>query len=352
MKITFIGDFAFPFNENALKNIESVKRKTKSNFIIGNFESSMISGDKQKKPINIHSTKVLKEFLSIQGIDTVSIANNHILDYGKEGFKKLIEYLNKNSIRYFGAGMNILEASKALGINFNGDNWAFVAYAWTLTDAISATKNNPGVAPLEKNFMIRNIEKLRKENDEVCVICHWGYEYEKYPLPAHRKLAHSLIDAGATLVIGHHPHRIQGIEYYRGRMIAYSLGNFYLPIRFYGSFRDWKNRLRNPGMIIKYNSEEPKHSDFYTAEYNPETHALRINPINEFHLNKLKTLSAPFELNDKEYLKFFKKNKSRGRLLPVMRGDSSDVLRSLWLKTRNQGVKIIKAITGKLSTEE
>ncbi len=348
MKLTFTGDFAFPFDKDALKEIQSVKKITRTNIIIGNLESSTILGKRQRKPINIYSSEILKEFILNQGINIVSLANNHILDYGNEGFENLIEFLDKNSIRHFGAGMNILEASKALEIKHNGINWAFTAYAWTSTDAVPATMNNPGVAPLEKNFMIKNIKKLRKRNDEVCVICHWGYEYEKYPLPAHRKLAHSLVDAGATLVVGHHPHLMQGIEYYRGRMIAYSLGNFYLPLRFYAHFRDWENRLRNPGLIIKYNSEKPKHADLFVTEYNPETHALIIKPIDKPDLSRLKALSAPFELNDKEYFKFFKENKSRGKLLPVMKGDSSDVLRSLWLKTRNQGVKIIRAITDKL----
>jgi len=103
------------------------------------------------------------------------------------------------------------------------------------------------------------------------VLCHWGYEYEQFPLPAHRRLAHALIDAGATVVIGHHPHVIQGIEYYKGKMIAYSLGNFFFPLESYSNSQAERLKDKHEGLVLNYNPHYPSHSGLFAAEYDPAT---------------------------------------------------------------------------------
>ena len=91
---------------------------------------------------------------------------------------------------------------------------------------LRATETRPGVAPLVSEEIIADIQTARQQGGLVFVSLHWGVEYQHQPQESQRQLAHQLIDAGADVIIGHHPHCIQGVEVYRGGLIAYSLGNF------------------------------------------------------------------------------------------------------------------------------
>ena len=342
-QIIFIGDFSSPFSASILSKIDSVRDITKSHLVIGNLESSMLSQNKCRKLVHIHSTSYLKEFIAKQGIKIVSLANNHVMDYGSEGLCQLIDLLNKNKVYHCGAGGNLSEAMEPIEVQIENRKWAFMSYAWPLIEAIPARKNRAGIAPLNKKSIIKIIHKLKSKNDEICIMLHWGYEYEKYPLPAHRKLAHTLIDAGATIIIGHHPHRIQGIEYYKNKMIAYSLGNFFFPLENYSNLQKgyYGHANKYKGLLIQYNPNKPTHPTLFEANYNSADHSLKINPITNNFLSELKQLSKPLQLNDEQYLNFFKKNRARHKLLPIMTGGKLDILKSIWLKIRSQGIYVI-----------
>lgn len=342
-QIVFVGDFSFPFSASVLSKIDSAENITKSYLVVGNLESSMISQNKCRKLTRIYSTSYLKKFIVKQGIRIVSLANNHVMDYGVNGLQQLINLLNKNKILHCGAGVNLSEATKPLEIQIEGKKWAFISYAWPLIEATPAYKNQAGIAPLNKKLIIKIIHELKSRNDEICVMPHWGYEYEKYPLPVHRKLAHALIDAGATIIIGHHPHRIQGIEYYKNKMIAYSLGNFFFPLKNYSNLRNgyYGYADKYKGLLIQYNPTQPTHPILSETTYNSANNSLKINPITNDFLSELKLLSKPLKLNDKQYLKFFKKNRERRKFLPIMTGGKLDIIKSMWLKIRSQIIYVI-----------
>ena len=341
VQIAFVGDFAFPFSAFALANIESIEEITGADVVVGNLESSLVSQDKRRKLINLYSTASLGTFMAKQGIRVVSLANNHVMDYGKEGLQQLLHLLHETGVYHCGAGMDLSEATTPVEVPIGGEEWAFISYAWPLIEAVPARGHRAGVAPLDRNLMLRAIQELRETNDEICVFCHWGYEYEKFPLPAHRRLAHMLIDAGATVIIGHHPHVIQGIEYYKGKMIAYSLGNFFLPLESYRTLRATRHKGKHIGLVIKYNANYPGHPELFVAEYDPATHGLAISLATERFLTQLTELSQPLQLSDKEYTNFFRKNRVRRKLLPVMTGSRLDTVRSIWLRGRSQGVQLV-----------
>jgi len=264
-----------------------------------------------------------------------------VMDYGKKGLQQLLHLLHEAGVYHCGAGMDLSEATTPVEVSIGGEKWAFISYAWPLIEAVPAGNHRAGVAPLDRDLMLRAIQELRERNDEICVLCHWGYEYERFPLPAHRRLAHILIDAGATVIIGHHPHVIQGIEYYKGKMIAYSLGNFFLPLESYPHLRASRYKGMHSGLLIKYNADTPEHPGLFTAEYDPATRGLTIRPATDHFLTELRKLSQPLEFSDDEYADFFRKNRVRHKLLPVMTGGRSDVLRSVWLRARSQGVQVV-----------
>ncbi|UCG86409.1 MAG: CapA family protein [Gemmatimonadota bacterium] len=154
--------------------------------------------------------------------DVFSLANNHIMDYRTLGLQDTLEFLDKSQKRYFGAGLDRGRALKPLVLEHHGLRFAFVGFSRWQT----ATRNGAGTAPDRIRRIVRLVRELSEAGCFVVVYPHWNYEYIDLPAPSNRKIAHRLIDAGAHLVVGSHPHVIQGYEPYRGRMIYHSMGNF------------------------------------------------------------------------------------------------------------------------------
>jgi len=166
------------------------------------------------------------------GIDVVSMANNHALDCGPEALQDTIALLDKNNIGHSGAGMNINEAVKpayfTAGEKGKKKKVAFLAFSYMIPPGFYPTDQRAGVAPARpKTELVTNaIKEAKKKSDFVICSFHWGIEYEDYPVQHQTDLARICIDSGADVVMGHHPHVIQGIELYKGKLIAYSLGDF------------------------------------------------------------------------------------------------------------------------------
>lgn len=168
------------------------------------------------------------------GFDIMSIANNHALDYDAPAFLETIQLLRSQGIEPVGGGQNIQEALTPVIADVNGVKIGFLAFSdmadifWSRAypRRLKATEEIAGIAPLDKQLIIESVSDLKDRVDVVVVSLHWGNEYTDEPLEAQRKLAYSLIDHGVDLIIGHHPHTLQGIEVYKHGVIAYSLGNF------------------------------------------------------------------------------------------------------------------------------
>jgi len=173
--------------------------------------------------------------LKYLGYNVLSVGNNHIMDYGNEGLQKTIETLHKNEIASFGAGMNSVEAGQGLLIEKKGLKIAFLGYS-TFEEprekpvySPMAGQNGGGCVPYELKRIEKDIERNKNNADVICISLHWGYEYYLYPSPEQIELAHRIIDAGAHIIVGHHPHVVQGFERYNQGIIFYSLGNFFFP---------------------------------------------------------------------------------------------------------------------------
>jgi poly-gamma-glutamate capsule biosynthesis protein CapA/YwtB (metallophosphatase superfamily) len=171
------------------------------------------------------------ELLRELGVDIVSQANNHCFDHGWQSVQATRRELAARGIASFGAGANLSAARAPVILERRGRSVGFLGYAsehpWV--DAVAATAASPGVAPLDTAAMLDDVGALRDTVDWVVVSVHWGKEFVHYPPPTGLRLGRALIDAGASVVLGHHPHVIQGIEEYHKGVIAYSLGNFIFP---------------------------------------------------------------------------------------------------------------------------
>jgi len=192
-----------------------------------NFEGSMSSrGKPVAKEINFRADSAFVEVLKHPGFDVVSLANNHVLDYGRDALLDTRRIFIENGFVVTGAGKDSIEASLPAIIEKNGLQLAFLGYVTVPQVGIRYRGDLPGPAFPDTARMRDQLTRLRKEADIVVVSFHWGTEYVPHPTPDQVALARFCIDHGADLVLGHHPHVLQSIEKYKEKFIIYSLGNF------------------------------------------------------------------------------------------------------------------------------
>jgi poly-gamma-glutamate synthesis protein (capsule biosynthesis protein) len=159
--------------------------------------------------------------------DALAVANNHSGDYGKAAFLETLSHLERAGIPHFGGGRNLASAHAPLWIEQQGMRIAVLGYNEFKPRSFEAGAERPGIAWSEDSQVVGDIRAARAAGaDLVIPFMHWGWEREPNPSERQRQLARTMIDAGADLVVGGHPHVTQGAEYYRGKLIVYSLGNF------------------------------------------------------------------------------------------------------------------------------
>lgn len=238
ISISFVGDILLAANVEKKINREGVNypfSEVKSilstaDFAMGNLENPVGTGGTPipKKQYTFRASPRVLEGVKWSGIDVMSIANNHILDYGVKPFNETLQNLSDNGLHYVGAGRNEEEAFKPVILEKNNKKIAFLAGSHVIPyTSWYAGKNSPGVAGIYNPAkIIERIKAARQEADIVVVYLHWGIERETMPKAYQKNIGKKLIDNGADVVIGSHPHVLQGFEVYKGKLIAYSLGNF------------------------------------------------------------------------------------------------------------------------------
>lgn len=168
------------------------------------------------------------------GFDVLSLANNHSLDYDWPALEQTLTLLAAHGVHSVGAGRDLRQARRPVILERQGIKVGILAYtdfADLYYDSryprrFRATADLPGVAPLVPAEACADVAALRARVDLLVVSLHWGVEYSPRPTGDQRQAAHALADAGADLILGHHPHVVQGVEVYGRTVIAYSLGNF------------------------------------------------------------------------------------------------------------------------------
>jgi poly-gamma-glutamate synthesis protein (capsule biosynthesis protein) len=202
---------------------------------VGNVESALgTGGEPAPKSYPFRAPPEAAAALALAGFDVVSLANNHGMDYGPETLLEGIGLLNAAGVAPIGAGTNRADAHTPFITTTNGLTVAFLGYVNVPVEALTAfdvktwdaTETTPGLAWGEPDVVAADVTAVRPQADLVVVVLHSGYEYIEEPSEPQAAVARAAIDAGADLVIGHHAHILQGIEYYNGGVIVYGLGNF------------------------------------------------------------------------------------------------------------------------------
>ncbi|MFN7251653.1 MAG: CapA family protein [Anaerobacillus sp.] len=238
--MAFAGDVMMEGSiEKAMKNfdinypfLQIQKELEKADYAVVNLETAVTKKDiPYDKQFNFRTGPESLVALKQAGFNMVSLANNHTMDYGEKGLLDTIDYLDEVGLAYVGAGRNSDEAYAEQIIEIKGKKIAILGFSRVLpSETWYATPTKPGIASgYQVDRMVQIIEETRKSVDYLFVFMHWGLERQQTPEPYQLNDARAMIDAGADGVIGAHPHVIQGLDYYKGKPIAYSLGNFLFP---------------------------------------------------------------------------------------------------------------------------
>ncbi len=244
------------------KNVRAVT--SAADLFVVNLECPFTTrGEKLAKNFNFRANPSLVAALESGGVDVVSLANNHMMDYGPQGLSDTLATLDAAKIVHFGAGVDLKAARAPAIVTVKGVRFAFLGYFF-LSDRnieppeVIATATTPGVAghhdSLEqmKTWLHEDIAAAKRHADVVIPFFHWGIEGHTQPEPYQVALGHLAIDSGASAVIGSHPHVLQGVETYKGAPIAYSLGNFV-----FGG--NW-NPLDKRTALVKLTFKGPSHA--------------------------------------------------------------------------------------------
>lgn len=202
-----------------------------ANIAAGNLECAIaLGGQRFDKYYTFRAHPTLALGLGQSGLNVMNLANNHILDFGIEGFHETMRHLERQGIAHLGAGDSGEEAARPLIREINGITVALVAFV-SYAPGFAATDTAPGVNFLsDLQRLDEAVQGAKEQADVVVVILHGGTEYAPTSNADQRAAARRAIDAGADLVVGHHPHVLQETEIYRGRLIVYSLGDFVFDI--------------------------------------------------------------------------------------------------------------------------
>jgi poly-gamma-glutamate synthesis protein (capsule biosynthesis protein) len=222
------GNLAYPFAQVA-------QQLTAADVTVGNLESALGDvGEPAAKRYTFRAPPAAAEALALAGFDVMSLANNHAMDYGPEALAQGMELLRQQGIAPIGAGANEAEAHTAHVREVNGLRLAFLGYVNVPVEASThfdtqswtAVGHTPGLAWGTPEQIRKDVTAVRPQVDLVIVVLHSGFEYIEEPGQAQVAAAQAAVDAGAALVIGHHAHILQGIQFYRDGVIVYGLGNF------------------------------------------------------------------------------------------------------------------------------
>jgi poly-gamma-glutamate synthesis protein (capsule biosynthesis protein) len=229
------------------------KRLATADITVGNLESTLsMSGPPTQGGDSFGADTSVLEGLRLAGFDLMSVANNHLGDFGDDAIVETLERLDDAGFRTVGAGADLAQAAEPVVITVHGVRVGFVA-----TDSIGETpaagRNSPGTnrinapprtGPLNRQALDRVADSVRElDADVVIALPHWGTQYTNRPERSQRRIARALADAGVDVVVGGHPHWVQGWESIGGATVVHSLGNFVFDMDFM--------RETNEGIVVE-----------------------------------------------------------------------------------------------------
>ncbi|SEG13762.1 poly-gamma-glutamate synthesis protein (capsule biosynthesis protein) [Eubacterium ruminantium] len=339
----FLGDLACPEQkiDDFIKCVNDIL-EFENEIIVINLEANIVDNNEERKELTLYNLSKITDAFKKSNRVIVSLANNHMYDY-PEKILETKSILEKSNIATFG----LYEGTEIKPYEFTdskGRKYAFFGHCWRLyTNTNQNRVNNVRVVDCPYDEFLDIVFTYIKYHSDVETYCfmHWNYDLEKYPFPVHRELSHQLIDVGATAIIGSHSHRPQGFEIFKGHVIAYCLGNFYLPSGYYFdgklTYPDYSKQTYG----IRFRENKVDRIWFDTDKGEPP---IRVTKIDEDIVHN-HDFPDCIDMDEKVYKDFFKRNREKKFLVPVFTriGGVKMAYQEAWAITR---VKVLRKVKG------
>jgi len=331
MKIGIIGDLIV--TPEARHDPYLLNKLTSTDFNIANLESPFIreSFKQKNKKGGLYQRMNNCEQLKKLNIQVVSLANNHMFDFGAEGLLETIHVLENEQIGYFGAGQNRERASELTEIRCGEKTVAFGGYVSSYIKPHNAKTGSPGTAPLDERMITTLLDK--SEADIKIIYNHWNQEYEDYPEPLYLDMSRRLI-RHCDVIIGAHPHCIQGIQVQNGKPVFHSIGNFTLPHRKYHlkTLQKFPDHCYEAFFVILH-IDDDKRIRYEKVPYKILDGGCHIAEMSREEAadleEKCENISQPLDLDIKTYYRFYRKRKRR-KFRPILRRNHTRNKLNLW----------------------
>lgn len=253
--ISFQGRHADHPSSEPFRQVAHILRS--HDLVIGNLECPLVVGGTHlPNKCCLRGSPNWAGILKESRFDVLSLANNHIMDYGLSGLDQTVDALDNAEILHVGAGRTVREANAPLLMERAGEKIAILARSSVIVRSpCYANERQPGAAFLNENELISNIRECKRVADIVILLIHWGIEEYVFPSPEQRMWAKKFAMAGADLILGHHPHVLQGTEMVGNSLVAYSLGNF-----IFDEF-EWELMMENGDQKKMYSGLSPENRE-------------------------------------------------------------------------------------------
>ena len=313
---------------------------------LGNLESPITDQRRvTTTKLTLRGTERAIGSLSYAGIDCVTLANNHMMDFGPHGLADTCARLDEANIAHVGAGMNREQASAPIVLKRRGLRVGILAACDVeQVSPLYATIDGPGVAALEHDRMLSDVRNLRSDVDCLVVQLHWGVEMSRLPTNAQRSFARKLVDAGVDVLLGHHPHVLQPVEEIDGRTVAYSLGDFTFSSTF------WRGANSRENFLAHFKMHPlSRETGWLEVEFRRDGscaslfHAARLSPDLSVHECDSPTRNSAFLdlarlLDDDKYERLVKQEEALAVERDRWRLDGKRITRRLALKLLDWGL--------------
>jgi poly-gamma-glutamate synthesis protein (capsule biosynthesis protein) len=334
----FVGDIALP--DSASIDYTEAREVFGGKSIVGNLEGSLTKFSSTREHHVFNSLNSIEKLCSDFNFKAFSIANNHILDVNdiSDTFAN-IQHLD---LKLFGAGENLFKAQRSIFLQEDGSRIYFLGFGWEANSCKPSSEDKQGVNPYRRDNVLYCLDVLKQsitKDDKIVIYFHWNYELELYPQPFDREFSRELIEKGVDVILGAHAHRCQGIEYYNNKPIIYGLGNWLFPQEIF-----WDNKLKFPDFTLTQMAVEIDFNDLSNLEihwFQLDRKKSKLNFIGSQKFSsseKIRKLTPFSGISNKQYIKWFSRNRFQKKLLPIFKYKDSILtvkLKLLWISLRH-----------------
>lgn len=332
--LLFFGDLASPDEYCSKQLLQSMKANANiftQTALIGNLEGLLANESTDTPTPILFNHPSVVEALKFANTKALSLSNNHTLDLANQ-FDETIFTLSKHDITCCGAGKSLEDAEKSGSFEINKQHFLVYGYSWEI---MFHNQKNPKdglhVAKTVEKKLIKRVKEARENNPDTKIILlfHWNFDLETLPFPMDRELSKALINAGANIVIGSHSHCVQGVERYKHGVIAYGLGNFFIPWHTFINGKIEFPEFSRLTLALEWNYNNNQLTcHWFKYQNDNNEHKLILVASEDFENSERIRQYTPYAgMSQKDYEVYFTKNRRKGFLLPVYKNHSD--------KTRN-----------------